>query len=108
MRQCVSPAASKRGLRMGDEWSVLLTDSAGAAASMAITPEAMEMLEVESLLDAHGILVGWDPFRPGEGFTSFYANASTPRPLHLMVPASSLSEAQSIVPDMRSAAPDPE
>lgn len=87
---------------MDDEWSVLMTDSAGAAASMAITPQAMEMLEVEGLLETRGIPVGWDPFRPGEGFTSFYVNASTPRQLHLMVPTSRLPEAQAIVEDMRS------
>jgi hypothetical protein len=83
-----------------------MTDSVGAAASAAITPDALEMLEVENELEARGIPVGWDPFRPGEGFTSFFTNASTPRPLHLMVPTARLPEAQAVIDDLRSGSPD--
>jgi hypothetical protein len=93
--------AIKEGTAVGgDNWSVLMTDSTGAA-SGPISPDGLQMLRVESELAAEGIQVGWDPFRPGEGFQGFYVNVAWPRPLHLLVKDSDLPRATEILQSLQ-------
>lgn len=71
------------------KWTVLMTDTAAASAG-GLSPRALTMLEVEAELTAKGIPVGWDPYRPGEGFEGFHLSFAFPRPLHMLVRESGL------------------
>lgn len=77
------------------EWVVLRTHPAGAAVG-PIDAAGMDMLRLEQELTAAGIPVGWDPFRPGEGFQSFYMNVAWPRPLRMLVREQDLEAAREI------------
>lgn len=84
------------------DWVVLMTHPMGAGTS-PVDAAALEMLHVESELVAKGIEVGWDPFRPGEGFQGFFGNVAWPRPLHMLVQRADLAEAQEIIRALHSA-----
>ena len=77
-------------------WAVLAQHSMDTA-WVSLDSGSLALLELESELEAKGIDVGFDPFRPGEG-GSF--TRSLAQPIRLMVPASDLPLAREMASEL--------